>query len=603
MTHIITRFIKSIGCRRWIAAGIFAMLFTYGLYSHLYLLGWPSREVLIGTLDSDVYIRLAKVRELLMDENLYNHAVAATNAPYGGVNTPWTRPLDFILITLTQFIPSDLPLEKRLLLVSNWYPLIIIGLILLSALKAAETGLKSTVKFAVLVTCIAGYALITPTYEYFIPGNADHHSLQALLWCISLWLILEKPTVHRAVGLGLTMGLWVWISPESLFYVFTIFAVIGFLAIQRPSYCYFPMVTSIALLGVTIIGLFVEIPPTQILSAQYYDTLSIVYVTLFGFCSAGFFILHRWISKIPDQKYRLKVTIGTALALGLSFLAVFPKFVKGPMADVEPYILTHFLTRIWEATPILSTGASIYLPNIYLPFIALLLSIRFFNKCPVLLPLMLIAFDINLLQLRGYYYLEILSMIVIAKCLPTYIYAIRRKYKIKPILLNPLGVMMFLHLMIAGSLQILPTSKLFVDDEISYCNSLAFQTIQNGALVKVLGNAPLNMESNIMGNSGIAFFTPYHYVAGFYHREGLGMKAKDKMMESPMLESVRPLLKERQIKALFICPSPIKAAWVNRYFDATTRYPELDWVTIQSGLEFPPQHRQTTKPLILMIRP
>lgn len=601
MTQII-HLAKSIGCRFWIWAGIIALLLTYGICHHLYLMGWPSKDVLISTLDSDVYIRLTKVRELMADGNLYNHSVVATNAPYGGIDTPWTRPLDFILIALAQFTPSDMPIEKRLLLVSNWYPLIIMGLIIWGSLKAAETGLKSTIKFAVLAVCVAGYALITPTYEYFIAGNADHHSLQALLWCISLWLILEKPTMRRAACLGLTMGLWTWISPESLFYVFTIIAVIGFMAIQKPSYSFFPLVASLALTFVTIFGLMFEMPSSQILSTHSYDTLSIVYVTLFSFCAAGFFILHRWISKIPDKNYRFKITAGTVVALCLSFLVVFPKFVKGPMADVEPYVLTGFLTRIWEATPILSTGASIYLPNIYLPIVALLLSIRFFNKAPVLLPLMLIAIDINLLQLRGFYYLEILSMIVIAKYLPTYIYAIRRKYHIQHLLLNPLGVMIALHLVIAGTLQLIPASKVFAPIEVQNCNSLAFQTVQNGALVKVLGNAPLNMESNIMGNSGIAFFTPYHYVAGFYHREGIGLEVKDKMMESPTLDSVRTLLKERQIKALFICPSPIKDAWVNQYFNGNP-LPKLDWVTINTDLEFPPEHIQTTKPLILMVNP
>ncbi len=594
--------ISSLKRRVWIWVGIITVMLTYGISHHLYLMEWPSKDVLISTLDSDVYLRLTKVRELMTDGNLYNHAVTATNAPYGGINTPWTHPLDFILIGLAQFTPSDMPIEKRLLLVSNWYPILIMGLIIFSALKAAETGLKSTIKFAVLAASVAGYALMTPTYEYFISGNADHHSLQALLWAISLWFILEKPTPRRAAYLGLAMGLWTWISPESLFYVFTILAVIGFISIQKPAYSFFPMVACLFLTLVTIVGLLVEIPSSEILSAQYYDTLSIVYVTLFSFCSAGFFILHRWVSKIACPKYRFKISIGTVVALGLSFLVIFPKFIKGPIADVEPYILTNFLTRIWEATPILSTGASIYLPNIYLPFLALLLSIRFFSKAPMLLPLMLIALDINLLQLRGFYYLEILSMIVIAKCLPTYIYAVRRKYKIKPLLFNPLGIIILFHLAVAGTLQLLPTSKLFADAEIGHCNSLAFQTIQNGALVKVLGDSHLILEGNILGNSGISFFTPYHYVAGFYHREGKGMEIKDKIMESPTLDSIRPLLKERNIKVLFICPSPIKEAWVNRYFDGTTPQ-QLDWVTINPTLEFPPEHRQTTKPLILMVSP
>lgn len=592
----------SLNHRFWIWACIIALLLCYGVCHNLYLLGWPSKDVLIGILDSDVYIRMTKVREFIQDHNIYNHAVIATNTPYGGVDTPWTRPLDFILMLLYQFSPSDMHIEKRLLLVGNWYPLIIMGLIIFSASKAAETGLKSTMRFAVFVLALAGYAIITPTYEYFIPGNTDHHSLQALMWCFTVWCLLAKPTKRSAIGLGMSMGIWTWISPESAVYVFAIFVITGFIAVKKPAYTFFPLIASLSLTLITIIALFIEIPYDQILVAQHYDTLSIVYVTLFSFCSVGFFVLHYWIAQVSCPKYRFKISIGAAFVLALSFLILFPKFIKGPMADVEPYIITNFLTRIWEATPMLSTGPAIYLPNIYLPILALLLSIRFFNKATILLPLMLIALDINLLQLRGYYYLELLSMIVIAKFLPTYIYGIRRKYNLNRFAFNPLGILLGLHLAIAGIVYMLPTSSLMADNRVNTCTSLAFQTIQNGSLVNLMGNKPLNMESNILGNSGIPFFTPYHYVAGFYHREGLGMEVKDKIIESPSLEDIRPLLKDRQINFLFICPSPVKEAWVNQYFNDTTP-PQLDWVTINSKLEFPSNHDQTTKPLILMVTP
>lgn len=575
------------------------LLIGYGLLHQTYVLGWPSTTTWLGAIDADIYIRLTKVKELIQGGSLYDHAIIATNAPYGGVTTPWTRPLDFILVALYQFTPSDFTIEKRLLLTANWYPLIIVMLITYFLTKAAETGFKSLQKFSIVILCLIG-GLLFGEQTYFMAGNADHHSLQALLWCVTIWLILGKPSRASATYLGLTMGLWFWISPEALPFIFTVYAILGIKAVLKPSEMYHPTLASITLTLVTLLALFIEYPADQVLATRAYDSISIVYVILFSFCAMGFMALQYIIVHLPTVKARFTASAITATAISALYICLFPKFLKGPMADVDPYILTNFLPRVSEAMPLLKLDGSIILSSLYLAIPALFLSLRFIKKSPMLFAFLAVPFVMNVFQHRWAFYLEISSIIIIAKCLPTYARGLARKYRNLSLVLHLYALMAALGLIVYGISVLLPPSKSLPYAYISQCQFETFQLVQSGELVNVLGTAPLTIESNALGNSGIPFFTPYHYVAGYYHRESQGLKVKDAIFDAKTLPAVRPLLKDRDVKALLVCPTSYPS-WTNDYF--TDNPPKLDWVKINTALTFRKDTGITTHPVLLMIEP
>jgi hypothetical protein len=212
------------------------------------------------------------------------------------------------------------------------------------------------------------------------------------------------------------------------------------------------------------------------------------------------------------------------------------------------------------------------------------------------MPLVMVFF-----QLKWSFYLEAISVIAMAKLLPTYIAALRRKYKIHALALQPIYPIILLHIVTFYVLTILPQSKLRLANDVADCNAAAFQAIQSGALVAALGNAPITMESNILGNSGIPFFTPYRYIASNYHREGQGLLVKDAIFNAKDLNAARPMLKERGVSALFICPFSGQI-WTNAYF-YDKQQPTYDWVTMNPDLKILNKASGTVRPILLNIKP
>jgi len=47
------------------------------------------------------WLRLTLVRDLLRTEQWHDHTVSRSNAPIGGITSPWTRPLDAVIIALS----------------------------------------------------------------------------------------------------------------------------------------------------------------------------------------------------------------------------------------------------------------------------------------------------------------------------------------------------------------------------------------------------------------------------------------------------------------------------------------------------------------------
>ncbi len=91
------RFLFSAGASPLIWMTFLFFIFAFGWINYTPLLTWPNPSLNLIQIDPDVWMRLTKIRTLLQDGNLYNRAVTVTNAPYGGVETPWTHPVDFIL--------------------------------------------------------------------------------------------------------------------------------------------------------------------------------------------------------------------------------------------------------------------------------------------------------------------------------------------------------------------------------------------------------------------------------------------------------------------------------------------------------------------------
>ena len=607
----IDKFFAFLGGRIWVWLGILLFMTLYGLYNHVYMMGYPSCDIIFPTIDPDVYLRLAKIRTLIADGNLYNHAVPAANAPYGGVESPWTHPVDFMVIALTQLMPSDVTIEKRLLLTAVWYPLIIGTLIIYFLGKAAETGFRSLHKFIVVLLGIASYYFLFGQISYFAIGNVDHHSLQTLLFVITLWLLIDRPTPLRGLAMGTTMGLWIWISPEAVPFIFAIYVILGINSLLNPFYAKFTTITSLCVTAVSLIGLSLELPLDKFFISPAYDTLSIVHVIFFAFCATGFLVLLLIVDHIPDIKKRFIAATGTAAVLVIGFLSAFPKFIKGPMAEADPYIISHFLPHIYEATPLLTQPTATIINFLFLPALALLLCVAIYKKHPKLLVILTLSIVMTLFQMKWSYYLMAVSIVTTAKLLPSFMRSLRRhmtcNQKILTLIaINPYIVMITLCLVTSLLLKMMPIKYGPGVEDCMRCDFAAFNLITSGELQRKLGDQLLTYESSVLGNSGIAFFTPYHYVSGPYHREGAyGMQDQNAIFGSSSLDDIRPILKKRGINAILICPlggEEVRKSWVNEYFWGNTPK-DRNWVTIDKDFKFSQKMTIPVKPILLTIKP
>lgn len=594
---------SKLGARFWMGVGVIGFFFILGILNHNYLLGWPSDNILISTIDPDVWLRLTKVRELIQTGNLHDHLIRATNAPYAPLETPWTRPVDFILVALYSLTPSSWDINKSLLIVSVWYPILMNALIIFFICKAAEVNFKSALKVGTALVLLAGYVYHSMTLNYFMIGNVDHHSFQVLLWCMAIYFFTGKNTPRNAVYTGLCLGTWFWISPESLPFIAIFWVIMGIQAFFMDAPAKHAILTNLVLTIVSIIALFIEIPLSDIFTKIMYDTLSIIHVVLFTFATLGFLILGKIKStSLPLTKQMASIAIagGTIITI---FLVIFPKFIKGPMADVDPYILSTFLPNVWEAEEIFEVGSAVAIPTLYLPLIALLLGFQFAKRDWALFTLFIVPFGMIFYQVKWDSYLIAISTIIIAKYLPEYIRAARKKISGCGKYIHPYSLPLILPVFISLISMTELNRNLNHSDDVKSCWNTGLQTIQSGHLVKALSNTSLILESNVNGNVAIPFFTPYRYIASFYHREGKAMEAEHKIWISPNFDSIYPIIKEREVDVLFICPSDDKTSWVNAYFNGKP-HPQNAFLTIDKTLtypEMPAKKEEVVKPLLLRI--
>ena len=64
------------------------------------LLHWHANGSFFDIPDPDAWLRLTIVRDLYEGKGWYHHLIDRDNAPFGLV-TPWTRPLDLLLLAMT----------------------------------------------------------------------------------------------------------------------------------------------------------------------------------------------------------------------------------------------------------------------------------------------------------------------------------------------------------------------------------------------------------------------------------------------------------------------------------------------------------------------
>ncbi|MBL8712231.1 MAG: GtrA family protein [Alphaproteobacteria bacterium] len=586
--------------------GLFALLAlgTSKLTGHLSgIYAYPKLEFPMNPADPDAWLRLTQVRQWLTGGDFFDHSVPRTNAPLGGISTPWTRPMDILLSAFYALMPSRLGMDVRLILAAAWLP-VTLGFATFALLAAA-----ARLQFRhVQVMGIAALLLLTSVYDYTSPGDADHHGLLAALWC-GVLLVLMSDNISKAAALvlGALLGAMLWTSPEALILAGAVFVLLGLDAVLRPARAVVPVFTALGAAGLLTGAIFVEMPASEILNRPLLDTLSIVHVTLLWFTvlgTAAMAAAFRFPLGAP-ARFFAACLLG-ALTLLAQYI-VFPRFYLGPMGDADPYILQGFLPMVAEAKPLLHSTPEFASKALMIPALAIFLmgfalsmpKIRAarLRRLVILGALMVMTLVMTLLQARWGYYLQPVAAITVATLLPALATAARGDagswLRGAPRIARPyvvLGLAVLATSMMVRTVKGEPVPN-------AWCNTQLRYVLQTQQLQKHLGDKPLTIfvPEDIGGE--MQFFTPYRIVASNYHREHAGLRDMARLRDAKTADAAKEIIDSRKIDALLYCPAGQKAG---SFLSSLDHAKPPGWLAPVGGLAF--FDVPGAKPLLFAVR-
>ena len=525
---------------------------------------------LVGVNDPDPWLRLTLVRDWLEGGSWYSHEMLRSNAPYAGISSPWTRPLDVVIALLVWAQPAaestTLALHRAaLLLPALWMALLLGGMAYaMRQLRAAPAAIFMT---------IALLGTMPVMWNYFGLGNADHHAPLCALWVWTVALLLTPTTRHCLIA-GVLLALMLWMSPEALVLIGALYAFFGLQwVLTRRSAA--PLATLATAVSVgTVFAVMVERPPEAWLT-PIYDSISVVYAFILVLAAALLRFIHLGEARLATRTSRL---LAGKLAVSILLLAiwqVFPLAFKGPMAEVDAFIHTHFLPRITEAQPLLSEQPIYVIAMLVQPIVALIIAWHAITKPhgvysttqgQFLLYVLLVTLALYFSQQRWYYYCYPLVVMTLVPWLaalfaPTHpavahVLAARRlaKFDEKTQALRRAPIFLVVFLLPLTLLLVMPDRATENSKRIDACQQHTRKLIHGGALNTLANGKPLNMLISTDVGGEMLFFTPHRIVASNYHREGKGMEYVWEAWKIPNPASLRQHLAKRQIDAILYCP-------------------------------------------------
>ncbi|TAL32765.1 MAG: hypothetical protein EPN97_09730 [Alphaproteobacteria bacterium] len=560
---------------------------------HQNVMAYPSLKNPLAPYDPDPWVRLTQVRQWLTDgiAGFFDHTVRNINAPFDGIPTPWTRPLDMILTAFYTLTPHDLPMNTRLMLAATWMPPCI-GLLAIAFLTLAVRRHFNNLHALGFVALLI---LFSPdTFYYFTPGSSDHHGLLSALWCGVLAMLLWRGyPLRAALAAGGILGLMVWISPEALILTGATLALLGVIALLAPEKAPALAWTALGAAAVATLGLFFEIPPDRIFAQKVYDSLSIVQVALLWF-TAGAAGALAWL-------YRRRLSfaerfLGASLAGSSVLLAMhifYPRFFLGPLADVDPFIFTGFLPRVGEAKMLFKNTFDDIIRELMEPVLAGVLAFVSLRRGYVrperrqrilqLSALLAVTTVMTLWQIRWAYYMHPVAIALAAMT----VVSITAMPKERPWVWlrhlprpgRPYIILWLAFFTMNFFIRLYPSAI----TESASCMSQVRYVVQTQQLQPLLGSKNIVLFAPEDAGGDILFFTPYRIIASNYHREGAGLRDISLISKARTPQEALPLLKKRQISAMLYCPAfQDKTSWLNA--DNAKKRPP--WMVPVTGLHF-----------------
>lgn len=309
-----------------------------------------------GLLDTDAYMRLIRVEELLRSGAWFETETAKLGAPEG-LSLHWTRPLD-MMILVPAWVLTWFGFEMHRAI--YWAGLAIAPVLHTLSCFAVAWAARPLLpqhgawRLAAVMLLINGSAL-----SYSLAGRPDHHPLCILLMALgagyAIRALLSPERRSPAVMAGICAGAGVWVAPETLLSAAPALAAFGIFWLLRADARRWAMVGyrfGLGMAGTILVAILIEQPPANWLTVEY-DKVSLLYLAiafaiLVDFRLAAAIALSGW----P----RLVIGLGIAAVSFLALAFFFPRFYLGSLGNIDAAAASIFIDEVSEMKPLWPTN-------------------------------------------------------------------------------------------------------------------------------------------------------------------------------------------------------------------------------------------------------
>lgn len=293
-----------------------------------------------GILDPDSYTRLLRIEHWLSGGHWYDPSAPWSNAPWGDT-LHWGRLMD-VLVAIPAVPLSHLWGLRPAILVAGSFLPILLGI---ATVVVLVRGARRDLAFGGIVL-LGTLAALQPNLAFvFKLGYVDHHSLLIFFftvgWAAAMALIRDDARGAAIAG-GIAAGLGMWVSIESIVWIVAVIGTLAILWIAEGSE-HLPRNASTMMESATItiaLALVAERPPHDLLTVAG-DRISIDHVVLVAAMAAAWIAISRTpLASWASTSRRRFIASATAFAFPVAIVGrIFPKFLRGPLADVDPRVL------------------------------------------------------------------------------------------------------------------------------------------------------------------------------------------------------------------------------------------------------------------------
>ncbi|MEM7172052.1 MAG: hypothetical protein AAF530_17920 [Pseudomonadota bacterium] len=553
----------------------YLMLVMIWLLLHGLLMFYHQSPVLDGKLiDTDSYMRLVRVGELLSGGGWYDGLIERSNAPYGEI-LHWTRPFDIVLVAFTALLAPLLGWQEGLF----WAGALISPLLQLATALVFIWALSPLLGPKRWIFPLVALFLQPAALPYFLLGRADHHSLLMLVFILTAGFIFRAMLNHQnkraAFCGGAAAGFGVWMAPELLLTTLACLTALGLAWVmdhqkRRDQNGAF----AIGFMVLVTLGFLCE-HPIHALDRVFYDQLSKPHFQIATWLII-FWTIVTLIDKYTNRPHstfgRFGLLAGFGALSGAAVILQFPHMVTGPMAEVDPRVTAIWLDKVTEMRAVLPTtmksaGEFIYyfgLGLIAVPFLLWLIvserkSENWLCWC-FMLAAIVIYWPLSIAHVRLAPYSETLFVMAVALLLDrlfdwaeTMDKPLRRTLirglSLYVLIGGSIGLGNLLMSMGSGQAVLAKTSNPAQRCDISQMASFLNQLPNEGPTQSATVLAFIDFGPELLYRSR------HQVLATPYHRNGDGIFDSHAILSNEDLNEAQRLAAEREVDYILLCPT------------------------------------------------